>query len=255
MTMQGKAVLVTGGSRGIGRAVAIELGRRGATVAVHWHQREDAAAEVVDTVRAGSRDARAFAVGADLGDPDAPARLIEAVRAELASNAAEPVLHGLVLNAGTLVAGGLADVTAAAFDRAFAVNTRAPLLLVQAALPLLRRGSRVIAVSAAITRQANPALLLQTASKAALEDLTRNLAVELGARGIGVVAVTPGVVRTDLAAGLLAAPAGVETVEKETALARVGEPDDVAAAIAALLEPDTRWITGTTVDVSGGYRL
>jgi 3-oxoacyl-[acyl-carrier protein] reductase len=244
VTLEGAGVLVTGGSRGIGRAVAIEVARRGATVAVHYAQREDAAAEVVRA--AGSR---AFAVQADLGEPDGPARLVEAVRREL------PALHGIVLNAGTLVVGGIADVTAADFDRAFAVNARGPLLLVQAALPLLSGGSRIVAVSAAIAHQANPELLAQAASKAALENLTRNLAAALGSRGISVVAVTPGVVRTDLAAGLLASPTGEADAAGETALGRVAEPEDVATAIAALLEPDTRWITGTTVDVSGGYRL
>jgi 3-oxoacyl-[acyl-carrier protein] reductase len=159
MSLQSRSFLVTGASRGSGRAVALGLGARGATVAVHYGRRDAAAREVVAIVEA--RGGRAFAVGADLAAPDAPGRLIDDVRSGLETLAVPPALHGLVLNAGELVVGGLEELSAETFDRAMAVNVRAPLLLVRAALALLAPDARIITVSAALTRRANPGALIR----------------------------------------------------------------------------------------------
>ena len=253
MSLQSRTVLVTGASRGIGRAVALALGARGATVAVHYGRRDDLAREVVAAVEAGG--GRAFAVGADLASPDAPGRLVDDVRSGLATLGVQPVLHGLVLSAGELVVGGLEELTAEMFDRAMAVNVRGPLLLVRAALALLAPDARIVTVSAAITRRANPDVLMQSAAKAALQDASRNLAAELGPRGIGVVDVAPGVVRTDLSAPYLATAGYTEDTAAATALRRIGEPEDVADAIVVLLSPQARWITGQMIEAGGGYRL
>jgi 3-oxoacyl-[acyl-carrier protein] reductase len=253
MSLQSRTVLVTGASRGIGRAVALALGARGATVAVHYGRRDDLAREVVAAVEAGG--GRAFAVGADLASPDAPGRLVDDVRSGLERAGLPATLHGLVLNAGELVAGGLHELTAEAFDRAMAVNVRAPLLLVRAALPLLAADARIVTVSAGLPRRANPDVLMQSAAKAALQDASRNLAAELGPRGIGVVDVAPGVVRTDLSTPYLATAGYAEDTAAATALRRIGEPEDVADAIVALLGKDARWITGQSIEVGGGYRL
>ena len=249
----GRVVLVTGASRGIGRAVALALGARGATVAVHFGHRESAAREVVAAVE--TRGGRAFAVGADLAAAGAPRCLIDDVRAELERLGLQPALHGLALSAGELVAGGLEQLTAESFDRAMAVNVRAPLLLVREALGLLAPDARIVTVSAALPRRANPDVLVQSAAKAALQDASRNLAAELGPRGIGVVDVAPGVVRTDLSAPFLATTGFEEDTVAATALRRIGEPEDVADAIVALLSPQARWITGQVIEAGGGYRL
>jgi NAD(P)-dependent dehydrogenase (short-subunit alcohol dehydrogenase family) len=245
-SFQGKTVLVTGASRGIGRAVAVELGRRGATVLVHYARDGAAAADVVAAIGDD-----AVALQADLGTADGPSRL--------AANVAEQLggapLDAVVSNAGAVTVGGIEELTADGFDRAMAVNVRGPLLLTRELLPLLGDGARIVTVSAAITRYANPVLLAQSAAKAALQDAVRNLAADLGPRGISVVDVAPGMVRTDLAAGLLATPGEEEKVNASTALGRVGEPEDIAGAIVALLGTDTRWITGASIDVTGGYRL
>ena len=160
-----------------------------------------------------------------------------------------------MLSAGELVVGGLEELTAESFDRAMAVNVRGPLLLVRAALALLAPDARIVTVSAALTRRANPDVLMQSAAKAALQDASRNLAAELGPRGIGVVDVAPGVVRTDLSAPYLATAGYTEDTAAATALRRIGEPEDVADAIVALLSPQARWITGQTIEAGGGYRL
>lgn len=252
-SFQGRIVLVTGASRGIGRAVALALGVRRATVAVHYGRRDDLAREVVAAVEACG--GRAFAVGADLASRDAPARLVDGVRSGLETLGAQPALHGLVLSAGELVVGGLEQLTAESFDRAMAVNVRAPLLLVRETLDLLAPDARIITVSGAITRRANPDVLMQSAAKAALQDASRNLAAELGPRGIGVVDVAPGVVRTDLSAPYLATAGYEADTAAATVLRRIGEPEDVADAIVALLSAEARWITGQVIEAGGGYRL
>ncbi|HYI35662.1 MAG TPA: SDR family oxidoreductase [Thermoleophilaceae bacterium] len=253
MSLQSHAFLVTGASRGIGRAVALALGARGATVAVHYARRDDLAREVVAAVEA--RGGRAFALGADLASAGAPERLVDEVRCGLEALGGQPALQGLVLSAGELVVGGLEELSAESFDRAMEVNVLAPLLVVRAALALLAPDARIVTVSAAITRRANPDVLMQSAAKAALQDASRNLAAELGPRGIGVVDVAPGVVRTDLSTPYLATPGYAEDTATATALRRIGEPEDVADAIVALLSPQARWITGQVIEAGGGYRL
>jgi NAD(P)-dependent dehydrogenase (short-subunit alcohol dehydrogenase family) len=202
-----------------------------------------------------ARGGHAFAVGADLAASGTPGQLVDDVRSALETRGVPQALHGLVLSAGELVVGGLAQLTAEAFDRAMAVNVRGPLLLVRAALPLLAPDARIVTVSAAITRRANPDVLMQSAAKAALQDASRNLAAELGPRGIGVVDVAPGVVRTDLSAPFLATDGFEADAAAATALRRIGEPGDVADAIVALLAPEARWITGQVIEAGGGYRL
>ena len=253
MRFDNKTFLISGGSRGIGRAAALALGGRGATVAVHYARNETAAREVISELTA--QGGRGFAVRGDLTRPDAPEEIVAAVREGLDKLSLEPGLDGIVLNAGELVLGDFESLSVADFDRAMAVNARAPLFLVKAALPLLGEGARIVTISAAITRFGNPGMLAQAAAKAALQSISRNLAATLGTRGITVVDVAPGVVRTDLAAPWLADPGYVHDVAAATALGRPSEPEDVADAIVALLSPETRWITGESIAVSGGYHL
>jgi 3-oxoacyl-[acyl-carrier protein] reductase len=253
MAFHGSSFLVTGGSRGIGRAVALALGARGATVAVQYAANRNAAEDVVAAV--ADAGGEAFAVGADLSEPTAPQALISEVARALEGLGHAPRLRGIVLAAGELVVGDLESLDAAAFDRAMAVNARAPLFVVQAALPLLTEGSRIVTISAAITDFAVPTLLAQSAAKAALQNLGRNLAATLGPQGITVTDVAPGVVRTDLAQQWLADDAYVAQTRHDTALDRVGEPEDIADAVLMLLGPEARWITGETIRVTGGYHL
>ncbi|RAG80622.1 short-chain dehydrogenase [Streptacidiphilus pinicola] len=245
-TLQNKTALVTGGSRGIGRAIALRLAADGARVAVHYGSDEAAAKETVARVEAAG--GQAFAVQASFGTEGAVDRLFERLGADFA-------LDILVNNAGIASTHGVAEVTEAELSRVLAVNVTTPLLVVQRALPLLRDGGRIINIGSVASRMAVPIQIGYTASKAALESLAPTLALDLGPRGITVNTVAPGVVRTDMTAHFLAVPELAAGVESVACLRRIGEPDDVADIVAFLAGPDSRWITGQTLDASGGTWL
>lgn len=251
MPLNGKVALVTGASRGIGRAVAVKLGAMGATVAVHYASSNEAAADVVKEIEAA--DGRAFPIAADLGEPSA----IETLVVELGRRVGdkrEAFLDILVNNAGIVDRAPLADVSLASFERMIAVDLRAPLLLMQAALRVMRAGGRIVNVSSMVTRAAYPDHAVYAAAKAGLEALTLSLAPTFGARSITVNAVRPGATLTDMNPKLRD-PGRAREVEKAVALGRIGTPDDIADVIAFLATDAARWITGQTIDASGGQRL
>ncbi|MQY07221.1 SDR family NAD(P)-dependent oxidoreductase [Actinomadura macrotermitis] len=249
-TLTGKTALVTGGSRGIGRAVALRLAADGARVAVHYGGNKVAADETVGLIE--DAGGRAFAVRADFAAADAADRMFEQL---------VPALDGagldiLVNNAGIGSTNPVAGVTAAEFDELFTVNVRTPFLVVQRALPLLNDGGRVVQIgSVASTRIAVSTQIAYTMTKAALDAMTPSLANELGRRGITVNTVAPGVIRTDLTAGHTASPEAVAGLSAITALGRLGEPEDVAGAVGFLAGPDAAFVTGQTLDVCGGNWL
>jgi 3-oxoacyl-[acyl-carrier protein] reductase len=246
--LTGKTALVTGASRGIGRAIAQRLARDGALVAVHFGHNETAAKEVVTRIeQAGGR---AFPLRAELGADDD----METLFAGLEHGLSGQPLDILVNNAGILDATPLEQLTPDAFDRGFAINVRAPLFIIQRALPLLRDGGRIVNISSAVTRIAGP-FLHYAMAKGAIEVLTRTLAQALGARGITVNAVTPGVVDTDMGAWIRSAPGIEAAVASTITLGRIGKPDDIADIVAFLASGDARWITGEAIDASGGQWL
>ncbi|WP_129838521.1 SDR family oxidoreductase [Streptomyces sp. RFCAC02] len=245
----GRTALVTGASRGIGRAVAERLAADGAEVAVHYGSGEAAARETVARIeRAGGR---AFAVGAELGtDGD-----IDALFTGLERGLAGRPLDILVNNAAAAPGGPIETDTPERFDRLFAVNVRAPYFIVQRALPLLRDGGRIITMTSVATRMANPGQTSFAMGKGALETMTMTLASALGARGITVNAVAPGATRTETNGAVFEAPGLVEFITGGTALARLGSAADIADAVAFLASDDGRWITGQVLDASGGVHL
>ncbi|MEY9877547.1 3-oxoacyl-[acyl-carrier protein] reductase [Streptacidiphilus sp. MAP12-33] len=250
--LDGRTALVTGGSRGIGRAVAVRLAAEGALVAVHYGSDEAAAAETVALV--GKAGGRAFAVQARFGESGALDQLFEELSAGLADHGADG-LDILVNNAGIHSVGTIGQLTETEFERILAVNVSAPLFVVQRALSLLRDGGRIVNVGSAATRIANPLQIGYTVSKAALAALGPSLANQLGRRGITVNTVEPGVVLTDMTAGWTGAPEAMAGLESITALGRIGEPEDIADVVGFLAGPRGRWVTGQTVDVSGGTYL
>lgn len=250
--LAGKTALVTGASRGIGRATAERLARDGALVAVHFGRNDAAAKEVVAAIEAAG--GHAFAVGGDLGATDF-AGLLDEVDAGFAGLGVPTGLDILVNNAGISVVKGVDTMTPEEFDLLFAINVRGPFFLVQAALDRLREGGRVINVSSVLTRVAIPDALAYTMTKGATESFTRVLAHQLGPRGITVNAVSPGFTLTDMNAALIDNPDGQAEASANVALGRLGRPADVADVVAFLVSDDARWVTGQTIDASGGTAL
>ncbi|WP_406147360.1 SDR family NAD(P)-dependent oxidoreductase [Streptomyces anulatus] len=250
--LDGRTALVTGGSRGIGRAVALRLAAEGALVAVHYGGNEAAAAETVE--RIAEAGGRAFAVRALFGESGAVERLFEGFGAGLKDHGADG-LDILVNNAGIHSATPIGQLTEEEFARVLAVNVSTPVFVVQRALPLLRDGGRIVNMGSAATRIANPLQIGYTVSKAALAALGPSLANELGRRGITVNTVEPGVVLTDMIGAYAEVPEAVAALESITALGRMGLPEDVADVVGFLAGPRGRWITGQSIDVSGGTYL
>ena len=246
--LTGKTALVTGASRGIGRAIAQRLGADGALVAVHYASNDAAAKQAVAAIeQAGGQ---AFLIGCELGHDGDLDRLFAGLEAGLGG----APLDILVNNAGILDLTPLEQVTPEAFDRSYAVNVRAPFFIIQRALPLLRDGGRIINVSSATTRIASP-FTHYAMGKGAIDVLSRTLAQALGPRGITVNTVTPGVIDTDTGAWMHSSAEVEAAIVSATALGRVGQPADVADVVAFLASHDARWITGVTIEASGGYWL
>jgi|SRR5579871_1712874 len=246
-TLSGKTALVTGGSRGIGRATAVALASAGAQVIVHYSSSEnEAAAVVADILSAGGK---AEKVGADLRTANGPHQLAERVRSIIGDR-----LDILVANAGIAKAAPIAETTVEDFDALFAVNVRAPFFLVQQLLPVMCKGSSVILLSSLAAHAVVGDLSAYSATKGAIDTLVKHFAAALGERGIRVNAVAPGVVPTEMSQ-FAKTPAGREFTLGIQALKRLATPEEIAAAIAFLASEQSRWITGDTLRVDGGSKL
>ncbi|WP_079031877.1 SDR family oxidoreductase [Streptomyces specialis] len=246
----GKVALVTGGSRGIGRAIAERLGREGAIVAVAYARDDAAAAGVVE--RIGANGGRAFAIRAELGSHGDAAALWAAFDRHRPDGAVDIIVN----NAAIARSSDLATLTEEEFDQVFAVNVRAPFFLVREALGRLRDGGRIINVSSGVTRIAHPEIIAYSSTKGALDTFTLNLAKQLGPRGITVNSVAPGIIDTDVNAEWLRTdPEAAAWAVSISALGRVGRPEDVADVVAFVASDDARWVTGRVIDVTGGSML
>ena len=253
-TLLNKTALVTGASRGIGRATAFALAQAGARVLVHYGRSTQDAESLVSAIR--SQSGRADAIRADLGTAEGATLLAKEVRSIVGDR-----LDVLVLNAGISKAARLADYTVEEFDNLFATNVRSPFFLVQQLLPLLGDGSNIIVTSSigshAVVGQPgvdNPSILAYASTKGALETLVRNWAAILGPQGIRVNAVAPGVIDTDMS-NFTKTEAGREATLRMQALKRIGKPEDVADVVAFLASDKARWITGASIPVDGGSKV
>src|ERR1700750_813250 len=253
-TLQNKTALVTGASRGIGRATAAALASAGAHVVVHYGRSAQEAESLTAEIQA--KGGRANAISADLGTADGATLLAKKVRSIVGDR-----LDLLVLNAGISKAARIADYTVADFDNLFATNVRSPFFLVQQLLPILGEGSNIIAISsigahAVVGKPGldNPSILAYASTKGALETLVKNWAAILGPQGIRVNAVAPGVIDTDMS-NFTKTEAGREATLGMQALKRIGKPEDVADVVAFLASDASRWITGDVVAVDGGSKL
>jgi NAD(P)-dependent dehydrogenase (short-subunit alcohol dehydrogenase family) len=245
--LSGKTALVTGSSRGIGRASSLALAKAGAKVLVHYARgKEEAKAVVRDIREAGGR---AEALSADLSRADGPHALAEQVR-----NIVGDRLDILVLNAGVSRTATIEETTIEDFDSQFAVNVRAPFFLVQQLLPILGIGSSVVMVSSLAAHASVGNLSAYAATKGAIDTLVKHFASALGARGIRVNAVAPGVVETDMSS-FAKTDAGRDFTLGMQALKRVAQPDDIGDVVAFLASDAARWVNGDTVRVDGGSKL
>ncbi|WP_128434880.1 SDR family oxidoreductase [Streptomyces cyaneus] len=251
--LDGKTALVTGSSRGIGRAIALGLAREGALVAVHYARNEQAALETVQLIEKDG--GRAFTVGAELGVPGDIDQLFHGVEVGLEERTGRTTLDILVNNAGETSAGGTApeQVSNEEYDRLFAVNAKAPFFIAQRALGLIPEGGRIINISSGLTRVANPSQMVYAMTKGAIEQLSRHLARHLAPKGITVNSVVPGT--TDNGHDVFKIPEVREQMAQLSAFNRLGEPEDVADVVVFLATDEARWITGTSLDATGGSLL
>jgi len=252
-SLSGKTALITGGSRGIGRAIAERLAADGATVALTYNGNEAGAEEAVATIEKSG--GAAFALRADLVDAEAIPALFDALDRDLAERTGSKALDILVNNAGNSGWGGLADATPDAWNTMFAVHARAPFFLVQSALSRLSDGGRIINLSSGASTRPMAVVPIYSMAKASINNLTHALAIELGPRRITVNAVAPGWIRTDMNAAVRENPDMVRAIEADTALGRFGETSDIAAVVAFLASDEGRWVTGQVIEASGGYKL
>lgn len=252
MRFAGKNALVTGASRGIGRQIALKLGGEGALVAVHYGANERAAA---DTVRAiETAGGGAFPVQADLLDRGAVERLARQAIEGFALRSKAASIDILVNNAAIAIAATVEADTDDNFDQQFEVNLRAPYALTRSLIPHLRNNGRIINISSSVVKRTHPNYTIYAMSKAALESFTTALAKHLGARGITVNCVVPGVTDTDMNGSWLTEAARAR-VAALTPLGRIGQPDDIADVVAFLASEEARWVTNQFVDATGGIGL
>jgi 3-oxoacyl-[acyl-carrier protein] reductase len=253
MTQHNKTALVTGASRGIGRATALALAEQGTHVLVHYGRSAREAESLVSAIQ--TKGGSANAISTDLGIPSGAEQLAKQVRSIVDR------LDELVLNAGISKAARLADYTVEDFDNLVATNVRSPFFLVQQLLPILSEGSSVIVISSLGARAVvgkpsvdNPSILAYASTKGALETLVKNWAAILGPGGIRVNAVAPGVIDTDMS-NFTKTEAGRDATLGIQALKRIGKPEDVADVVAFLASNAARWITGASIPVDGGSKL
>jgi 3-oxoacyl-[acyl-carrier protein] reductase len=245
--LTGKTALVTGASRGMGRASALALAAAGAQVLVHYGRGANEADGVVAEIRKAG--GRAEAIATDLAAADGASKLARLARAVVGDR-----LDILVANAGISKAATIEDTTVEDFDRLFAVNVRAPFFLVQQLLPIMSNGSSIVLISSLAARAVVGTLPAYAATKGAVDTLVKHFAAAFGERGIRVNAVAPGVVATEMS-GFIKTDAGRDYALGIQALKRLAQPDDIAGAVAFLASEQARWITGDTIHVDGGSKL
>ncbi|HEX4505710.1 MAG TPA: SDR family oxidoreductase [Alphaproteobacteria bacterium] len=246
-TLSGKTALVTGASRGIGRASALALAKAGAQLLIHYGKGAKEAEAVAAEIRSGG--GRAETIAADMAAPDGPHELAKRVRAIVGDR-----LDILVANAGISKSAKIEDYTVADFDALYAVNVRAPFFLVQQLLPILHEGSSVILLSSLAAHAAAGTLSAYAATKGAVDTLVKHFAAALGPSGIRVNAVAPGVVDTDMSSFTKTEAGRAATMSMQT-LKRIAVADDIGGAVAFLASDDARWITGDILHVDGGSKL
>jgi len=249
-----KIALITGGSRGLGKSAALHLARQGVDVIVTYQSQQQDAQAVVSQIEAIG--GRAVALAFDVAQIASFPRFVQNLRQVLATHWQREQLDFLVNNAGIGIHTAFADTTEAQFDQLMQIHFKGVFFLTQALLPLIADGGRILNVSTGLSRFTLPGFSAYAAMKGAIEVLSRYLAKELGARGIGVNVIAPGAIETDFGhAAVRDNPKMNQFVASQTALGRAGLPDDIGAVVASLLAGDMAWVNGQRIEASGGMFL
>ncbi|MEO8747681.1 MAG: SDR family oxidoreductase [Rhodanobacter sp.] len=249
-----KIVLITGGSRGLGRSAALQLAERGHDLIITWQNNEEAAKHVVAQIEKTGR--RALALKLDVGNSASFPAFAESLRKNLEQHWQRKTLDALVNNAGGSLHASFAETTEAQFDEVMRVHLKGTFFLTQALLPLIADGGQILNVSSGLPRFSFAGSSAYGAMKGAVEVLTRYLAQELGERRIRANVLAPGAIATDFSGGMVRDNPEVNAqIASATALGRVGEADDIGRAVAMLLSDDSGWINGQRIEASGGMRL
>lgn len=252
--MTRKIALITGASRGLGKNAALHLAAQGIDIIGTYNSRADEAQALVAEIE--SLGGRAAMLQLDVGRSERFAAFASEVDRVLRTHFDQPHFDFLINNAGIGTHANFADTTVGQFDLLMNVHLKGPFFLTQTLLPLLNDGGRIINVSSGLTRFSLPGYGAYAAMKGAMEVLTRYQAKELGARRISVNTLAPGAIETDFGGGTVRDNADInQMVASNTALGRVGLPDDIGAAIALLLAPGSQWINGQRIEASGGMFL
>jgi 3-oxoacyl-[acyl-carrier protein] reductase len=251
--LEGKSALVTGGGRGLGRAMAEKLASAGALVAINYASNRAAADEAVTAISAAG--GQAFAVQGKLDGAASGQALADAVAEQLLARTGGGKLDILVNNIGGGEYARIADVDQAFYDQTFDNNVRGGFFLTRALLDRLADHGRVINISSTGARLTDPGIIVYTMAKAAVEAFTRVLAAELGPRGITVNSVAPGFTAGETNRHVTDDPEAAAQVTDNTVLRRFGTPEEIADIVYALASPLGRWITAQNIDASGGFKI
>ena len=252
--MTQRIALVTGGSRGLGKNAALKLAAKGTDIILTWHSNPQAALDVVAEIE--QTGGKAAALPLNVGDVGSFDSFAQKVREVLQQRWQRETFDYLLNNAGIGLNIPFAETSEAQFDELMNIQFKGPFFLTQRLLPLLQDGGRILNVSSGLARFALPGYAAYASMKGAMEVLTRYQAKELGERGISVNIIAPGAIETDFGGGVVRDNAQVnQHIAAQTALGRVGLPEDIGDAIAALLSDDLRWMNAQRVEVSGGMFL
>lgn len=251
--LKGKIALVTGSSRGIGKAIALRLAKEGALVAIHYGRRQEEAEVVAKEIM--QKGGSAFTIGANFRDYHGIDQLFVSMDAALQQQIGDHRFDILVNNAGVGQILSFEESSEESFDEVMNLNVKAPYFVTQQALPRLKEGGRIINISSFVTRAASPSVFTYSISKGAINTLTLLLAKQLGGRNITVNAILPGIINTEMNEGTLNNPEGQKYAAGLSTFNRWGEPEDIADIAAFLASSDSRWVTGQLIDASGGSHL
>ena len=249
-----KIAIVTGGSRGLGREMALHLAAKGRDLILTYHSKEDEAHEVVAQIEKLGQ--RAVALQLDTSKVETFAAFAGAVKSALSETFGAEKFDFLVNNAGIGANASLMETTEDQFDQMVNIHFKGVFFLTQKLLPLMNDGGRIVNISSGLARFSSPGYAAYGAAKGAVETLTRYMAQELGERRIAVNVVAPGAIATDFGGGMVRDNEKMQAgLSAQTALGRVGQPEDIGGVVASLLSDDNAWINGQRIEASGGFLL